>query len=106
VTIPFALAFRGSPQVRSGYNGRMDSLGSSNGIYLDHAATTEVDPAVLAVMDACYRENSGNPSSSHRAGLKAREELRTLAALYNDRFTALAGLGKAADAWYHPTTAS
>ena len=75
VTIPFALAFRGSPQVRSGYNGRMDSLGSSSGIYLDHAATTEVDPAVLAVMDACYRENSGNPSSSHRAGLKAREEL-------------------------------
>ena len=75
VIIPSTLAFRGSPQVCSGYNSRMDNPGSSNGIYLDHAATTEVAPAVLAVMDACYRENSGNPSSSHRAGLKAREEL-------------------------------
>jgi len=43
------LTFRGSPRARSGYNGRMDNPGSSNGIYLDHAATTEVAPAVLAV---------------------------------------------------------
>ena len=75
MTLPFGLDLSWLAAGTSGYNGRMDNLGSSDGIYLDHAATTEVDPAVLAVMDACYRENSGNPSSSHRAGRKAREEL-------------------------------
>lgn len=37
-------------------------------IYLDHAATTPVDPAVLAEMTPYFSELFGNASSSHRAG--------------------------------------
>ena len=35
-------------------------------IYLDHAATTAVDDAVLAAMLPYLRSDFGNPSSVHR----------------------------------------
>ncbi|GAE94120.1 cysteine desulfurase [Gracilibacillus boraciitolerans JCM 21714] len=52
-------------------------------IYLDHAATTPVHPAVVEVMTASLQETFGNPSSIHSFGRKARQELdraRTIAA--------------------------
>jgi cysteine desulfurase len=54
-------------------------------IYLDHNATTPVDPAVLAVMEPYFREIFGNPSSvEHEHGhlaaqavTRAREQVAT-----------------------------
>jgi cysteine desulfurase len=44
-------------------------------IYLDHAATTPVDPEVLAVMLPFFTETYGNPSSIYRLGQEARAAL-------------------------------
>ena len=41
-------------------------------IYLDHAATTPVDPEVAAAMARVYREVHGNPSSIYAEGRAAR----------------------------------
>jgi len=42
-------------------------------IYLDHNATTPVDPAVLDAMLPYLRGEFGNPSSAHRLGSRAHE---------------------------------
>ncbi|MFA6234496.1 MAG: aminotransferase class V-fold PLP-dependent enzyme, partial [Bacteroidota bacterium] len=54
-------------------------------IYLDHAATTPVDPRVLDEMLPYLRENFGNPSSIHEPGRlakaaieRAREQVASL----------------------------
>lgn len=44
-------------------------------IYLDHAATTPLDPRAAAAMEACWRSAWGNPSSQHRQGAAARRAL-------------------------------
>ncbi len=44
-------------------------------IYLDHAATTPLDPQVLDAMLPHLRETYGNPSSVHRAGRDAHAAL-------------------------------
>jgi cysteine desulfurase len=44
-------------------------------IYLDNAATTQVDPVVIEAMRESLSEFWGNPSSSHEAGSKARRRL-------------------------------
>lgn len=52
-------------------------------IYLDHAATSPLDPRVLAEMLPWLGERFGNPSSRHRAGVaaaKAIESARSLVA--------------------------
>lgn len=41
-------------------------------IYLDHNATTPVDPAVSEVLCECLREHYGNPSSPHLLGRAAQ----------------------------------
>lgn len=43
----------------------------SRHVYLDHAATTPVAPAVLAAMQPYFTEFYGNPSSLHRFGRRA-----------------------------------
>lgn len=42
-------------------------------IYLDHAATTPLEPAVLEAMQPWLTSHFGNPSSQHAAGQLARE---------------------------------
>jgi len=44
-------------------------------IYLDHAATTALDPEVRAAMEPWLGDTPANPSSLHRAGVAAREAL-------------------------------
>lgn len=46
-------------------------------VYLDYAATTPLDPAVLEAMLPAMREGYGNPASLHRAGQRAREAVET-----------------------------
>ena len=49
--------------------------GADHGIYLDHAATTPVDPDVLALMLPYFSERFGNPSSIYALGQEARAAL-------------------------------
>ena len=44
-------------------------------IYLDHQASTPVDPGVLAAMEPFFREKFGSPSSFHQDGLTARDAM-------------------------------
>jgi cysteine desulfurase len=46
-------------------------------IYLDHAATTPVHPAVLEAMLPYFTECYGNPSALHAVGMSAREGVDT-----------------------------
>src|SRR5689334_4524321 len=56
-------------------------------IYLDHSATTPVDPRVAEAMARSLTENFGNPSSVHGYGQRARAAVdrarREVAALIN-----------------------
>ena len=58
-------------------------------IYLDHAATTPLDPRVLDAMLPYFHERFGNPSSVHRYGQKADDAVEsareTVAAALNCR---------------------
>jgi cysteine desulfurase len=44
-------------------------------IYLDYNATTPMDPEVIAAMQPYLSERFGNPSSSHRYGLEAKNAI-------------------------------
>jgi len=46
-------------------------------IYLDHNATTPIDPAAVEVMTRCIRDEFGNPSSAYPLGLRAKEIVDT-----------------------------
>jgi len=47
-------------------------MGSSMNVYLDHAATTPVDPRVFHAMLPYFTERAGNASSVHALGQEAR----------------------------------
>lgn len=44
-------------------------------IYLDHAATTYLDPEVKRAMEPYWEKKFGNPSSLHQEGMEARKAL-------------------------------
>ncbi|MGE5544006.1 MAG: cysteine desulfurase NifS [Bacillota bacterium] len=46
-------------------------------VYMDHSATTPVDPQVLRAMEPYLTEEYGNPSSVHRMGQIARNGVET-----------------------------
>jgi cysteine desulfurase len=46
-------------------------------IYLDHNASTPVDPEVADYIHAILKSDFGNPSSSHDAGLRSRKSIET-----------------------------
>jgi cysteine desulfurase len=48
---------------------------SANSLYLDHNATTPIDPRVAEAMDRAWRDIGANPASQHAAGRKARRVL-------------------------------
>jgi len=56
-------------------------------VYLDYAATTQMDPRVIEVMNENFRESYGNSSSLHSMGQKAAQTLvksrETVASLIN-----------------------
>ena len=60
-------------------------------IYMDHAATTPVDPAVLEAMKPFMLAKFGNASSLHSFGQEARE------ALENARASVAKVIGASAD---------
>lgn len=51
------------------------TTGEPPSIYLDNAATTRVDDAVVEAMVAAMTEDYGNPSSAHRLGITAARRL-------------------------------
>ncbi|HLP11504.1 MAG TPA: cysteine desulfurase family protein [Flavobacteriales bacterium] len=46
-------------------------------VYLDNAATTELDPSVLEAMVMVMKEDFGNPSSTHSFGRKTKGAIET-----------------------------
>ena len=44
-------------------------------VYLDHSASTPVDPRVLAAMMPYFSDVYGNPSSAHRPGIRAERAI-------------------------------
>jgi len=58
-------------------------------VYLDHAATTYLDPRVKEAMEPYWSEEYGNPSSLYRKGRRAKEALdnarQTVARILNCR---------------------
>lgn len=46
-------------------------------VYLDNAATTQIDDQVISVMHESMRSNFGNPSSTHAFGRKAKAAVET-----------------------------
>ena len=56
-------------------------------IYLDHNATTPLDPRVLEVMLPFLREAWGNPSSPYRFGSRARAAVQQARTRIADHLT-------------------
>ena len=46
-------------------------------VYLDNAATTQIDDQVIDVMHTSMKNNYGNPSSIHQFGRKAKSAVET-----------------------------
>ncbi|MGE5557503.1 MAG: cysteine desulfurase NifS [Bacillota bacterium] len=60
-------------------------------VYLDHAATTPVDPQVLEAMLPYYKDIYGNPSSIHGFGREAKNALESA----REKIASLLGAGEA-----------
>jgi cysteine desulfurase len=46
-------------------------------VYLDNAATTQIDEQVIAVIHSSMKNNYGNPSSIHQYGRKAKSAVES-----------------------------
>ncbi len=62
--------------------------GASRNIYVDHAATTPLDPRVREAMLPYLGERFGNPSSLHQPGRRAREAVEKARQQVADLFNA------------------
>jgi len=66
---------------------------TENAVYLDHNATTPVDPEVAEAMVECLRAGYANPASQHHLGQHARRKLDeardTIASLLGARTTGM-----------------
>ena len=62
---------RSAASSKSGHNWAAGSVS----IYLDHAASTPLDPDVLEAMLPFLRNDFGNPSSMHEVGRRARNAI-------------------------------
>jgi len=60
---------------RSGGGGTITLMSTVREIYLDNAATTRPDPAVVAAMTSALTEGYGNPSSIHGKGVEAERRV-------------------------------
>lgn len=76
----------------------LSSYMNSKLIYLDHAATTPMDPEVLKAMQPYFTERFGNPSSFHTMGMQAkdamqeaREQLASLIGAHEDEILFTSG---------------
>jgi cysteine desulfurase len=63
------------PQTSAFNSSTLDPLANETRIYLDHAATTPVDQAVIEAMLPYWTDGWGNPSSLYGAGRAARTAL-------------------------------
>src|SRR5215475_3504041 len=70
---PTSVVVRSTSSASSSGNSRWKKACLMQPIYLDHNATTPVDPAVLAEMLPFLRDSFGNPSSAHPLGRRARD---------------------------------
>ena len=57
-------------------------------IYLDNAATTQVDPKVEEVMEKYFFELYGNPSSKHHIGFEVNDALQRARRVIADKIGA------------------
>ena len=60
-------------------------------VYLDYAATTPVDPQVIAAMEPYFFERFGNASSLHAYGQEAKKALEDSRQALDLRLMALSG---------------
>ena len=67
---------------------QQNPLSTSKRIYLDHSATTPVDPQVLEAMLPFLQQQYGNPSSLHQFGREARTALGNARAKIANSFNA------------------
>lgn len=66
-------------------------------IYLDHSATTPLRPEVLAAMTPYFIEHSGNASSLHMDGQRAKRALETA----RDRVAGILGAARSGAPHHH-----
>ena len=76
----------------------------SERVYLDHAATTPVDRAVIAAMLPILREGWGNPSGIYREAQRARQALDEARDVVAGRLAARRGRSCSRRAGPRPTT--
>lgn len=66
-----------------------DAMVAKREVYLDHSASTPVDPRVIEAMLPYFGEIYGNPSAAHRQGRRAEQAIEdareTIAAILNCR---------------------
>jgi cysteine desulfurase len=60
---------------RDSQSGRLEEIVMKDFIYLDHNATTPIDPGATAIMTTIMEEDFGNPSSGYFLGTRAKQKV-------------------------------